>query len=84
MIERAMSQQETCNAIVIVEGERKQAASATCSIRPGKSMTFSIDVNENVELDGEDQAGVARLFDDFLAGQRGAADALGIPNLPGR
>ena len=84
MIERSMSQQETCNAIVIVEGERKQAASATCSIRPGKSMTFSIDVNENVTLDGEDRDSVARLFDDFLAGQRGAADALGIPILPGR
>lgn len=83
-IERTESRQETCNAIVVIEGERKQAASATCSIRPGRSMTFSIDVNENIELNDEDRASVARLFDDFLAGQRGVADAMGIPILPGR
>lgn len=81
-IERSESQQTTCNATAIIDGERRQVASATCSIRPGRSMTFSIDMNENVSLEGEDRAAVARLFDDFLAGQRGVADALGIPIIP--
>lgn len=82
IIEGMETRQTTCNAMAVVDGERRQVASATCSIRPGRAMNFSVDVFENVELSDEDRDGIARLFDDFMAAQLGTADALGIPIMP--
>jgi len=82
IIEGMETRQTTCNAMAVVDGERRQVASATCSIRPGRAMIFSIDMYENVELSDEDRASIARLFDDFMAAQLGTADALGIPIMP--
>ena len=79
-IERSESQQTTCNATAIIDGERKQVASATCSIRPGKSMTFSVDVQADLsQLSEEDRAAVVTMFEDYLAEEQMKASELGIP-----
>ncbi len=76
------SHQTTCNAVATINGERRQVAIANCSIRPGRGMSFSIEMSDSVELSADDMDGIARLFDDFWAAQRGVADAMGIPIMP--
>ena len=79
-IERSESQQTTCNATAIIDGERKQVASATCSIRPGRSMTFSVDVQADLsQLSEEDRKAIAVMFEDYLAEEQMKASELGIP-----
>ena len=79
-IERSESQQTTCNATAVIDGERKQVASATCSIRPGRGMTFSVDVlTDWIQLSMEDRMVVAKMFSDYLTDELGKADELGIP-----
>ena len=79
-IERSESQQTTCNATAVIDGERKQVASATCSIRPGKSMTFSVDVQADLsQLSEEDRKAIAVMFEDYLAEEQMKASELGIP-----
>lgn len=79
-IERSESQQTTCNATAIIDGERRQVASATCSIRPGKSMTFSVDVLMDMsQLSEEDRKAIAAMFEDYLAEEQVKASELGIP-----
>ena len=79
-IERSESQQTTCNATAIIDGERRQVASATCSIRPGKSMTISVDVQADMsQLSEEDRAAVVIMFKDYLAEEQVKASELGIP-----
>ena len=78
-IERTDSQQTTCNAIIVVDGERKQAASATCSIRPGRSMTFSVDLSAGVELSADDWSDIRALFIEYLDSETEKAEKLGIP-----
>lgn len=79
-IERSESQQTTCNATAIIDGERKQVASATCSIRPGKSMTFSVDVlTDWIQVSMEDRMVVAKMYSDYLTDELVKAGELGIP-----
>ena len=79
-IERSESQQTTCNATAVIDGERRQVASATCSIRPGKSMTFSVDVQADLsQLSEEDRKAIAVMFEDYLAEEQMKASELGIP-----
>ncbi len=79
-IERSDSQQTTCNATAVIDGERRQVASATCSIRPGKSMTFSVDVQQDLsQLSEEDRKAIAVMFEDYLAEEQIKASELGIP-----
>ena len=78
-IERRDSQQTTCGATVIVNGERRQAASATCSIRAGSGMNISIDVMTDVEITAEDRAAIADMFAEYLAEEIAKAEGLGIP-----
>lgn len=82
---RTDSQQTTVNASVMVNGERRQAASATCSIRPGRSMTISVDMTDDgVELQASDLADVANLFAGYIADEIKKAAGLGVPvKLPG-
>ena len=64
----------------IIDGERKQVASATCSIRPGRSMTFSVDVQQDLsQLSEEDRKAIAVMFEDYLAEEETKASELGIP-----
>ena len=78
-IERSDSQQTTCNATAIVDGERRQVASATCSIRPSRAMNISIDLMEDVDLTAEDLAEIAEMYAGYLASEIKKAAKLGIP-----
>lgn len=78
-IERSDSQQTTCNATAIINGERRQVASATCSIRPGSAMNISIDLMEDVDLTPEDLAEITGIFAGYLADEIEKAAGLGIP-----
>ena len=78
-IERIDSQQTTCNATVIINGERRQAATATCSIRPGRNMNISIDLRDNEELTADDLREIAEMFGGYLADEIRKAAGMGIP-----
>ena len=78
-IERSDSQQTTCNATAIVNGERRQVATATCSVRLGRNMNISIDLAGDVTLAPEDLSEIADMFAGYLADEIRKAAALGIP-----
>ena len=79
-IERTDSQQTTCNATALINGERVQVASATCSIRPDKSMNISVDLMDPyAQLTGADKAEIAAMFAQYLADELDKAAGLGIP-----
>ena len=79
-IERSDSQQTTCNATAIIDGEKRQAASAICAIRPGKSLTFSIDLTPGFDTLADDDAeDIAGMFKEYLDGELHKARGLGIP-----
>ena len=79
MIERTDSQQTTCNAMAMIDGERRQVASATCSIRPDKGMIFSIDLPPGTALEEADAKEIAGMFRDYLEDELGKARSMGIP-----
>ena len=84
-IERSDSQQTTCNAFAIINGERRQVASATCSIRPGSAMNISVDLMGDVELGPADMEEITEMFSGYLADEIEKAAGLGIPvALPGQ
>ena len=79
-IERSDSQQTTCNATAIIDGEKRQAASAICAIRPGKGLTISIDLTPGFEtLTDDDAEAIAGMFKAYLDGELHKARGLGIP-----
>ena len=78
-IERIDSQQTTCNATAIINGERRQAATATCSIRPGRNMNISIDLMDSVDLTADDLREIAAMFSEYLADEIRKAAGMGIP-----
>ena len=79
-IERSESQQTTCNATALIDGERRQAAAATCTIRPGRGMIFSIDVPpSDMKLEPDDLDGIANMFKEYLEDELKKARTLGIP-----
>ena len=79
-IKRTDSQQTTCTATLVTdEGERRQAASATCSIRPGRGLSFSIDVMDGVEITDDDKKAVADMFGEYLMAELKKARDLDIP-----
>lgn len=78
-IERIDSQQTTCNATAIINGERRQAATATCSIRPGRNMNISIDLMDSEELTADDLREIAEMFGRYLADEIRKAAGMGIP-----
>lgn len=79
MIERTDSQQTTCNATATVGGEKRQVATATCSIRPGRSMIFSVDLPPGTALEPEDAAQIKAMFETYMAGELEKARGMGIP-----
>lgn len=84
-IERSDSQQTTCSATAMVNGERRQVASATCSIRPGRAINISIDLMEGMEPTAEELAEIKEMFTGYIAGEVKKAAGLGIPvALPGK
>jgi len=79
MVQFNDSQQTTCVAMAEINGERRQVASATCSIRPGRGMTFSVDVVEGLATTDEDMDRVADQFSAYLQTELGKARNLYIP-----
>lgn len=78
-IERADSQQTTCNAFTVIDGERRQVAAASCAIRPGKGMSFSIDLPLGIIKDESDRAEIADMFRQYMADELSKAQGNGIP-----
>ena len=78
-IERIDSQQTTCNATAVINGERRQAATATCSIRPGRNMNISIDLMDSADLTADDLREIAAMFSEYLADEIRKAAGMGIP-----
>lgn len=78
-IERSDTQQTTCNAFSVDNGERRQVASATCTIRPGKSVSFSIDLPQGTVEDEYDRAAIASMFKKFMEDELKKAQDTGIP-----
>ena len=76
-IERSDSQQTTCNAMAELNGERRMVASATCSIRPGKSLNISVNLMDGAEQ--ADQSEISGIFSEYLKEEIEKAAALGIP-----
>lgn len=77
-IERSDTQQTTCNISVRRGDDRIQAATASCAIRPGRSMSFSVDLY----LDQMDEATAEEIrtaFTAYLAQEIEKAAACGIP-----
>ena len=80
MIERYDSQQTTCSVSAVLDGERQQVASASCSIRPGRSMGITVDLNVAPErLDEETLAEIRSTFGGYLAAEMRKAADMGIP-----
>ena len=50
-----------------------------CSIRPGRGLTFSIDLIEGLEIPDDDMAEMAGMFGGYLMDELNKAKALGIP-----
>ena len=79
-IERTDSQQTTCNATTLINGERRQVASATCTLRAGKSLMFSVDLLDGgPELTADDRRDIADMFGNYLVSELEKAAGLGIP-----
>lgn len=78
------SQQTTASMYVVdADGTRRCVASATCHIRPGKGLTFSLDLLE--EIGEADAPEVAARVADYMAEEIAKAAALGVPvALPGK
>ena len=78
-IERTDSQQTSCNAFSVVDGERKQVAVATCAIRPGKSVNFSIDLPMGSVEDEGDRAEITEMFRKYMTEEMAKARETGLP-----
>lgn len=78
-IERTDTQQTTCNAFSVVGGERRQAATATCAIRPGRSMSFSVDLPLGSVEDADDREAITGMFRKYLEDELKKARETGIP-----
>ena len=78
-IDRRDSQQTTCTALLDREGGQTQAAQASCTIRPGRGVYFSVDLLDGVSLTAEERQEIARLFAGYIAEQIAAAAATGVP-----
>ncbi len=78
-IERSDTQQTTCNAFSVVDGERRQVATATCAIRPGRSVSFSVDLPLGGVEDAEDREAITGIFRQYLEDELKKAQETGIP-----
>ena len=78
-IERSDSQQTTCSAAAMIDGERRQVATATCTIRPGRSVIFSIDLVTDAPPEAQDMGAISAMFSAYLEDEMRKAENLGIP-----
>lgn len=73
------TQSRTRSVTMVIDGVERQAASVTVSIRPGKSMTLSVDVPEDVTLTEEQRDEIADTFAGFMEEALAAAALMGVP-----
>lgn len=79
-IERSDSQQTSCNAMITVNGVRRQVASAVCAIRPDRGMNISVElIPDQAQLTEQDMAEIAAMFAEYIGGEIVKAASLGIP-----
>lgn len=64
------------------DGERTQAVSASCHIRPGKGMSINVDVLDGATITDEVREELCAAVADYIAEETAKADALGVPVLP--
>lgn len=80
IVVRDDSQQTTANVNVVEsDGTRKTVASATCYIRPGKGMNFSVDVLDDAAIKPENIDAVKETIADYMAEEIEKAAALDVP-----
>jgi hypothetical protein len=74
------SQQTTANVnIVDSDGNRRTVASATCHIRPGKGVTFSMEVLDDAAISAANIDDVRGTVAAYMAEEITKAAALGLP-----
>lgn len=77
---RSDSQQTTASIGVNREdGERVQAVSASCHIRPGKSMSINVDVLDAAAITDENRAEVGAAVAQYITEEMAKAAELGVP-----
>ena len=73
------SQQTTAHVAVVNDGERLQAVSASCHIRPGKSVSINVDVLDASAITEANRAEVCRVVAVYITDELAKAAALGVP-----
>ncbi len=74
------SQQTTANISVTREdGERVQAVSASCHIRPGKSMSINVDVLDAAAITDANRDEVGSAVAQYITEELAKAATLGVP-----
>lgn len=77
---RSDSQQTTANISVTREdGERVQAVSASCHIRPGRSMSINVDVLDAAAITDDNHAEVSAAVTQYITEEMAKAATLGVP-----
>lgn len=77
---RSDSQQTTANISVTREdGERVQAVSASCHIRPGKSMSINVDMLDAAAITDANRDEVGTAVAQYITEELAKAAALGVP-----
>ncbi len=77
---RSDSQQTTANISVTREdGERVQAVSASCHIRPGKGMSINVDVLDTATITEANRDEVGAAVAQYIAEEITKAATLGVP-----
>jgi len=69
----------TRSVMLDIDGVERQAASVTVSYRPGRSMTLSVDVPQDVSLTEEQCDMIADEFSGFIEDAMAEAADMGIP-----
>lgn len=79
---RSDSQQTSCSVMVMGEdGVIRCVATASCHVRPGKNMTFSVDVLDEAGI-AANLADVEQTILAFMAEEYQKAKATGVPIVP--
>lgn len=77
---RSDSQQTTANISVTREdGERVQAVSASCHIRPGKSMSINVDMLDAAAITDANRDEVGSAVAQYITEELAKAATLGVP-----
>ena len=78
-METRETQSRSRSVMLDIGGVERQAASVTVSYRPGKSMTMSVDVPQDITLTQEQCDMIADQFAGFIEDAMAEAADMGIP-----